>query len=428
MRILAFAVVLLNGHWQADGLAAEPEPASDRHPPQILEFRRCLWSVPLSAREESARGARPQVAVVRPSVTDSLVLIDDAMGVRAIDLQTGQSAWPSGDDDPGFLITPNDLPPTEPIPGLANVSPTWNGVIPNGRWIGAIANQSLSTSDPAFPSTLVCLDLAAQGRLDWLWHVGRSMRNGWISGPPIATGDHDRIAVPARGAAGSLNVFCLTAAGDLLWRSEEVESPPQAGVVMDTLAYSQDKILVNVSGQQLMALDARTGQRLWRRSFSTRSIHRSEIEGFHPLIPFENHVLAVTASGLASLDAETGNVAWLNEAESISGFWLGIREGMAIVAGDWLWGIDARTGKVLWQTGFNRRGLRTAGQGLFLNGSVIWPTEQELWTVETASGRILQRSPLVALTGISGGNLAIAGQILLIAGPKRLTAFRVEIH
>jgi hypothetical protein len=54
---------------------------------------------------------------------------------------------------------------------------------------------------------------------------------------------------------------------------------------------------------------------------------------------------------------------------------------------------------------------------------VYWPTREEILVVEQTTGRLQNRFNLKHRTGQSGGNLAIADGLLLIAQPDRLVVF-----
>jgi outer membrane protein assembly factor BamB len=413
-------------------LAAETALPAETHRPQTLDLLSRLWSVPLFPDDESFPAPRSRLATVVPSVAGEVVFINDAQGVRGIDLRSGRSAWPIGDDDTGFLIAPNDLPTTGSASANRDIPACWGGLIAEGRWFGGIVGAK-SPRLPPRPDMLVCLELAAQGRLEWFRQVSRERGANpasSISGRPVASADSMQIYFPLSHPNGESSVLCLSPRGEVLWQSEPSKESfrTNASSFGTTLVQSAGKVFLNDRDQRVVAFGGGTGKTDWERTFPVQAGHVRTRAGSHSLAISEDRVIAQTNHGLTALDCETGRPVWINEGNRIEGSLLGVREGIAVVAGDWLWGMDARTGKIVWQTGFNRDGLRTAGQGLFLQGTVLWPTEHELWTVDTATGRVRQRLSLASRAGTGGGNLAISDQTLLIAEPARLTAYNIRIR
>jgi outer membrane protein assembly factor BamB len=94
-----------------------------------------------------------------------------------------------------------------------------------------------------------------------------------------------------------------------------------------------------------------------------------------------------------------------------------------IASGDQLWGIDVATGEVAWRVGYDDPAGYGCGRGALAGGRVYWTTHEDLWVVEAATGIIERRVPLPLAAGRSGGNLVIAGDMLLIARPGGLDAF-----
>jgi hypothetical protein len=66
------------------------------------------------------------------------------------------------------------------------------------------------------------------------------------------------------------------------------------------------------------------------------------------------------------------------------------------------------------------------GRGVLAGNYVYWPLREEILVVDTAQGLLTQKIALRALHGETGGNLIIAGEQLLIARPRYLTAFGNE--
>jgi hypothetical protein len=109
-----------------------------------------------------------------------------------------------------------------------------------------------------------------------------------------------------------------------------------------------------------------------------------------------------------------------------------------LASGDWLYWIDATTGRLLCQ--FPQPGPTGAGQaspsprgfgrGVLAGGHVYFPTRECIYVfdqrpIQSDFGwqpRLVREIPLVP-RGVTGGNLVIADGILLIATGERLVAF-----
>ena len=141
-----------------------------------------------------------------------------------------------------------------------------------------------------------------------------------------------------------------------------------------------------------------------------------------------------------ALEAATGQLAWAlppgvaDDAVHL----LGVGQDTLLASGDWLYWIDAYTGRLLCQfpratpTGAGQaapspRGL---GRGVLAGSHVYFPTREAIFVFDqlptaTDFGRqpkLVRQIPLVP-RGVTGGNLVIADGVLLIATGDRLVAF-----
>ena len=103
---------------------------------------------------------------------------------------------------------------------------------------------------------------------------------------------------------------------------------------------------------------------------------------------------------------------------------LGVGRDKLIVSGNRLWGLDYRTGRIVWTTGYEDPAGFGYGRGMLVDRTVWWPTRDEIFVVDQTNGTLKRR---IKLSGYprydSGGNLTMAAGLLLIAQPTRLVAF-----
>jgi hypothetical protein len=93
------------------------------------------------------------------------------------------------------------------------------------------------------------------------------------------------------------------------------------------------------------------------------------------------------------------------------------------VSGQSLWGLNLATGRIEWQLGFTDPASFGFGRGLLAGDIVYWPTREDIYVVDQATGRVRRRIPLLARYVESGGNLVLAGDYLAIAQSRRLVVF-----
>src|SRR5690606_35691679 len=111
-----------------------------------LKLGRELWSVPVQldvsrfqpGREEQNIG---EIVGLTPLLWKSVLLVQDASGLRGLDFSSGKSAWLSGEGDLGFLLE-SDRFQVERY-GTQN---RFNGLITDDKWIGCL-NQKLIALD-----------------------------------------------------------------------------------------------------------------------------------------------------------------------------------------------------------------------------------------------------------------------------------------
>jgi outer membrane protein assembly factor BamB len=242
--------------------------------------------------------------------------------------------------------------------------------------------------------------------------------------------------------------------GRLKWRTR-VCSSATLGSDQDEISHlllslAGGTLYLNTNAGAVAALDAADGRLRWvvrypRAVFKSGDPDRGEQQFFRDLTPCLLHkdlsiVAAADCDRLFAVDAASGRLAWALPpgAAADAVHLLGVGNGTLLASGDWLYWIDADTGRLLTQ--FPQAGPAGAGQaapsprglgrGVLAGGHVYYPTRETIYVfdqrpVRTDFGwqpRLVREIPLVP-RGVTGGNLVIAEGVLLIATGERLVAF-----
>lgn len=303
----------------------------------------------------------------------------------------------------------------------------------------APAGRNRPFRNPA--SVLVCLDLARQGDLAWIVDAEELESDGgrWtFDGAPLPF--EGRVYVPLRRSDPQLqlSVACLDAAnGKLLWNRKVCAGvEPFSGDVDEVrhqiLTLSDERIYYGTNLGAIVSLEARDGALRWAATYPRAEIetiaafNRRQLNGPNPCLYHDGLVFVSPVDGdrILALDAESGALKWQSGPHAHLPELLGIAGKRLVAAGDLLWGIDAESGRVEWIDGRTDPEAATAGRGLLAGDVAYWPRREEIRLVEISTGRVLRQVDLHGQHGLAGGgNLSIAGEMLLLAQADRLVAF-----
>ena len=334
-----------------------------------------------------------------PVVAKEHVVFSSSRSIRVVNLADGQAAWPAEiPDDDGTIVSLND----DGKSLKANESSLFSPVIANGRLLAGLRDGE----DVRRSERLVCCELrGAEGRVVWTQLLNE------VSG----LGDHrivsDPLAIPGGWCFGverqvpphRLSVLCIRdTSGEREWicdlgtrvpgtpSSANLYSPAQVG-----LRYAAGRIYVDSGAEAAACLD-RAGRMLWitvcppHPTLATTEKYQARSSPvFH-----SGRVTIISSDnrGLRCFSAETGELLWDRRLPvGVISVIVG-EDGNLIASGKMLWGIEAKTGRILWSTGFAENGL--GSPAVLVGSSVLWASGDELWQVESRDGRLQNRMPL----------------------------------
>lgn len=292
-------------------------------------------------------------------------------------------------------------------------------------------------------SSLLAIDLAAEGRLAWKIEPG--LPGCSFEGSAVAEGSNVYIAVRSSAVRPRTHVACYDAAtGRLRWRTLVSSAETPGGgrlpeITHNLLTLAEGTIYYNTNLGAVAALDAGTGRLKWvslyprARDVGAQDEGSSTVHFFRDLNPcvYYRGRLMVAPSDTRSifaLDANTGQTLWQSRLASDVVHLLGVGKGSLVASGKELWWIDADSGKVLahWPGSGSPTGY---GRGLLAGGRVYWPTRESIYAFDQkvpSEGAPVMTEPPIRLAGAddtTGGNLVPGPGVLLVAAPDHIDAF-----
>ncbi|WP_254507260.1 outer membrane protein assembly factor BamB family protein [Anatilimnocola floriformis] len=213
------------------------------------------------------------------------------------------------------------------------------------------------------------------------------------------------------------------------------------------LTSAHGHIYCNTNAGAIGCVEAASGKVRWVVTYP-RSLFRSDDSGdsvffrdLNPCLAAGDQIIVAPqdCDRIISLDALSGQIRWQTAAgvAADATTLLGVRDNTLIAAGDRVYWIDARSGALLTQYTAGRPDASSAatsprglGQGVIVGDQVWWPTRENILIFGTQPARrgneiappLLKEIPLVP-RGLTGGNLLVAGDKLLITTGVKLAVF-----
>ncbi len=374
-----------------------------------------------------------------PVVAGDLVLVNTQSEIRAFDRRTRQAAWGLGAifRDPLDPSVRESFVPPDTL-GVPRFTLTVFGDRVYAKMGSAVTSRPQESAYAVPSGYLVCLDLAAQGRL--AWKALPEDKQWAFEGSPVCDGRGVYVAMrhSELGPQAHAYVACFDPeTGRLLWRTFVCGAETRARGLLhqathNLLALEGDTLYYNTNLGAVAALSTHDGRIRWvslypraqKGSLLSPAPHWSR--DLTPCL-YDRGTLLVAPSDSPSLfafDAATGRLLWQSgpELEDVVHL-LGVAGDRLIASGERLYWIalsGPKRGSVerMWPQGTEKLGH---GRGTLAGDLVYWPTRHRVLLFDQASGRQVRAIDLGPL-GLGGGNLIVSAGELLIADGDSVTA------
>ncbi len=408
----------------------------------LVDVGAVAWRVPLrsavlrqplnvASTEETVR----QPPSYYPVLAGDIVLANDGQQITAVRLDTGKPAWGQATIYRGE--TDGETLPTIPSDTLG--VPRFTMSVFEGKLLARmgwpITNEPQDTTASVRRGYLVCLDLAAEGRL--LWKI--EPEEGWaFEGSPVADAQGVYVAMRRHDIRPQAFVACFDSdTGRLRWRQLicSAQTPAHGSLhecTHNLLTLCGKRLYYNTNLGAVAALRTENGRPLWvalyprDRHGDLANLAPHWLRDLNPCLMSGNMVFVAPADSprIFAFDAFTGQMLW--QTESIvddAAYLLGVAGDWLIAGGRKLYWIslkDETRGRVqhVWPTGENRPGY---GRGVLSGNSVLWPTRDKLMIFDQQAAEPRKAIDLVAHDA-SGGNLVVGKRRLLITTATELIA------
>lgn len=381
-----------------------------------------------------------------PAVAGQQVFFATEHQVFGFNLSTGKSLWAAGSGRPAGEIyrTATIERPGARLQSTLGV-PRFTVTVHGNRLyarVGSPLTAHISTRRLPLrgENHLICLDLSAQGAL--LWEYTPETAEWSLEGAPLSDGARVYVALRRSGIRSHAHVGCFDAdSGQLLWRTPICSAAtPGAGAVDEAthnlLTLHRGTLYYNTNLGAVAALDTADGKIRWlaryRRAEPTSPLDPNEkpahyYRDLNPAVYHQGRLFVAPADtpAILALDATTGMLLWESAHRGDAVHLLGVAGGRLIASGDKVYGFDIQGGRLEYEYPAENHLPNGFGRGVLVDGTIYWPTREEIFVLDAASGAPVRQPIRLDLRQAQGGNLVVAGGYLLIAGSETLWAFRL---
>lgn len=375
-----------------------------------------LWLAPPASIACSARG---------------ILLINDMNGIRALDAQTGQPAWPvPAQEDRGFLYTNST--------SFASASPVstempFFGIVDEEDWYGGQDLVADANSRFVGYRRLIAVDLTAEGRLRWISDTSSlealdddvSWTTAVWASPPATDPAYVYAVLRSSGDKARAAVATIDRLSGKIARLAELpdELLSPESIVDNELRILDDKILW-LHGPWLLCLPVQKEGIHWFRRLSRRDV-RGANPSLNRLAVIRGQPCVALEDSITQYDLNSGEILWAQENLSpLSGI-VGDQDDLLVASGEHVWGIDLIDGAIRWRAGGDDIARTPHGPALLRHGSILWIHDDELWTLDVRTGRALQRLPAEQIGMRNVRELDVRGNLLRLATLRSLTTIEL---
>lgn len=278
-------------------------------------------------------------------------------------------------------------------------------------------------------------------------------KNWAFEGAPVSDGEHIYVAMRRSDVRPQAHVACFDArSGELRWRRFVVSADTPAStqhneITHNLLTLHEGVLYVNTNLGAVAALETSDGTPRWIYRYERlqaddlsrqQAYQRRDV---NPCIVANDLVFAgpSDAPGILALDAATGQLVWRTSPTTRDAWHpdhiLGVVDGHLIATGRNVWWFDVVSGRTVavWPHG-NDNGELGFGRGVLSEDFIYWPTREEIFVFDARLPRPnevrlhrrfrLDRPDLPQ--PLSGGNLVAGEGLALIVSRNQIHAFRQE--
>lgn len=292
------------------------------------------------------------------------------------------------------------------------------------------------------PSSIVCLDLAAKGKL--VWEIPADNTEWAFEGAPVCDGQRVYVGMKQRLGNPKPFVACYDAeTAKLLWRQvlpsadtwnfggDEVE------LSHNLITLGTGTIYYNTNLGSIAALDSKTGELRWITLYPRQEhLNLNQPQGYYyrslnPCV-FDRGVLYVAprhTDAVMAIDSLTGQLLWELSLPDVTHL-LGVYNNQLLASGDRIYWIEfdptnrSAPGK-LNHHWFGTSGPKGYGRGTLAEGHVYWPSREQVMVFDAETAQLKQIIQLWQEPAFRefAGNLLISNDVLIVAQPDQLVAF-----
>jgi outer membrane protein assembly factor BamB len=295
-------------------------------------------------------------------------------------------------------------------------------------------------------SFLIGIDLPTQ---KVLFEQIRPGEPGWeFESSPVATDSRMFVALRRRDAASAqVRVACYSiGTGRLVWQRDVLRGEVISGALFEiansVLTLGDDTLYYNTNLGAVVALRVDDGRPKWVYRYPRSGLRGEDLDTDDrhwardqtPCLLHRDLVIAAPADSqrIVALDASFGQVVWATAAGVAADaiHLVGVGEGHLIACGDHLYWLDLYSGRRNFQfpaaasplkdrAGPHPRGF---GRAILAGDQVFWPTFEYIYVFRQDSSQQARQPIELTSLGLTGGNLVIDDDTLLIAGADHLSA------
>lgn len=416
-----------------------------------------------------------------PIAVDGELFVNDPERLRALRLQDGSPAWPTGGvNDPknpdygmfhrsgvdlsnGLRLGNTNQWQDRQLPKMESAigAPRYT-LSANGRLMAARQGASLSvyTERPStfFKSAeMYVIDLAAEGRIASIIAANDPGEQEWeFEGTGLIDDGRLYVAMTKNGVRSESAIACYDAStARRIWRRTVCSTEPYgAGLVLgdkagqrshNLLTLSDGVLYYNTNRGVIAAVSAAAGEIQWLTLYPRGPLEAGTMtqanqqltRELNPCIVTGDMVIAMPADcdRIVALDAATGKLQWQTVPGGVQAtHLLGTTKDDLIVSGEQLFWIRLDSGRLRCQFPNPRdpdnpqaeRPPQGYGRGILARDTIYWPTLEAVYVLKQQVGPgekpVAAREPIdLQRLGLKGGNLAISGDYLVVASATQLS-------